>query len=222
MISEPLVSAAAFFWYSLSFADPHAVESLSERFYNFIADGGSDVPRVGVRDYSMMRRHKTTNTIMKIIQRLFLTGVAAATFCSVSAEENEAVKKDLARFQGEWSMVSGSADGQPMPDEMRGQMKRICKGDETATTMRGQMFMKAKITIDPSKKPKTIDYQMIDGFTKGKKQLGIYEVDGDTFKSCFAKPGDERPTDFTSKPGDGRTLSVWKRDKPAEPAREQK
>lgn len=119
-------------------------------------------------------------------------------------------------------MVSGSADGQPMPDEMRKQMKRVCIGDETTTTMGGQMFIKAKITIDPSTKPKTIDYQMIDGFTKGKKQLGIYEVDGDTFKSCFGKPGAERPTDFTSKPGDGCTLSVWKREKPAASAPEKK
>ena len=112
-------------------------------------------------------------------------------------------------------MVSGSADGQPLPDEMRKQMKRVCKGDETTTTMAGQVFLKAKITIDPSKKPKTMDYEMTDGFTKGKQQLGIYEVDRDTFKTCFAKPGGERPSDFTSKPGDGRTLTVWKREKPA-------
>src|SRR5260370_22729696 len=94
---------------------------------------------------------------------------------------------------------------------MRQQMKRVCKGHETTTTMGGQMFLKAKITIDPAKKPKTIDYQMTDGFTKGEKQLGIYEVDGDTFKACFSSPGAERPTDF--KPGDGRTTSVWKRQK---------
>jgi uncharacterized protein (TIGR03067 family) len=101
---------------------------------------------------------------------------------------------------------------------MRQQMKRVCKGDEATTTMAGQVFIRAKITIDPSKKPKTIDYQMIGGFTAGKKQLGIYEVDGDMFKSCFAKPGAERPIDFTTKPGDGRTLSVWKRAKETVPA----
>src|SRR5712692_2421676 len=122
---------------------------------------------------------------MKIIRIAVLIGLAAVS--SAWAEENEAVKKDLALLQGEWSMVSGAADGQPMPDEMRQQMKRVCKGHETTTTMGGQMFIKAKITIDPSKKPKTIDYQMTEGFTKGKRQLGIYEVDGDTFKSCFGK-----------------------------------
>jgi uncharacterized protein (TIGR03067 family) len=143
--------------------------------------------------------------------------IALAAISSVWADENEAIKKDLALLQGEWSMVSGSADGQPMPEEMRKQMKRVCKGDETTTTMAGRPFIKAKISIDPSKKPKTIDYDMSDGVTKGKKQLGIYEVDGDTFKSCFAKPGAERPTDFTSKAGDGHTLSVWKREKPTAP-----
>jgi hypothetical protein len=69
--------------------------------------------------------------------------------------------------------------------------------------------------IDPSKKPKTIDYEMSDGLTKGKKQFGIYEVDAVTFKSCFSKPDAERPADFTSTAGDGRTLSVWKLEKPA-------
>jgi uncharacterized protein (TIGR03067 family) len=159
---------------------------------------------------------------MRAFKIAFLIGLAATTISSAWAEENDAVRKDMAQLQGEWSMVSGSADGQPMPDEMRKQMKRVCKGDETTTTMAGQLYFKAKVTLDPSKKPKTIDYQMTDGFTKGKTQLGIYEVDGDTFKSCFAKPGAERPKDFTSEVGEGRTLSVWKREKPAAPAPEQK
>ena len=162
------------------------------------------------------------DTIMKTIRNVFLIGLAAVAISPAWAEENEAVKKDMAQLQGEWLMVSGSADGQPMPDQMLKQMKRICKGDETTTTMAGQIFFKAKITIDPSKKPKTIDYQTTDGFTKGQKQLGIYEVDGDTFKASFGKPGAERPADLTSKAGDGRTLSVWKREKPAALATEQK
>ena len=112
-------------------------------------------------------------------------------------------------------MVSGSGDGQPLPDEMRKQMKRVCKGDDLTVTRAGQIFFTAKIVIDPTKKPKTIDYQMTEGFTKGKTQLGIYELEADTLKSSFGAPGAERPADFTSKPGDGRILSVWKREKAA-------
>ena len=159
---------------------------------------------------------------MRTIRIALLIGLAAATVSPACADDNEAVKKDLAQLQGQWAMVSGSADGQPMPSEMVPQMKRTCKGDELSVTMAGQVFMKAKITLDPSKKPKTIDYKMIGGFTEGKTQLGIYELEGDTLKSCFGKPGAERPTDFTSKPGDGRTVSVWKGEKPATPAPEQK
>ena len=157
---------------------------------------------------------------MKTRQKTLLIGIAALAVSLASAEDSDAVKKDLAALQGEWTMVSGSADGQPMPPEMIKQMKRVCKGAETTTTMNGQIFLKAKITIDPTKKPKTIDYQMLEGFTKGKTQLGIYEVEGDTFKSCFSKPDTERPADFSSKEGEGRTLSVWKRQKEsaAEPA----
>jgi uncharacterized protein (TIGR03067 family) len=150
---------------------------------------------------------------MKTLKNALLIGFAIVAVTSVLAAENQAIKKDLAALQGEWSMVSGSADGQQMPDEMRKQMKRVCKGDETTTTMGERVFLKAKITIDPSKKPKSIDYQMTDGATKGKTQLGIYEVDGDTFKACFSAPGDPRPTDFTTKPGDRRTSSTWKRQK---------
>ena len=159
---------------------------------------------------------------MKTICFAFLVSLVAVTFAPASAAESEAARKDLALLQGEWTMVSGSADGQPMPEPMLKQMKRSCKGDETTVAMAGRIFFKAKITLDAGKKPKAIDYEMTEGLTKGKKQLGIYEVEGDTLKSCFAKPGAERPADFTSQPGDGHTLSVWKRAKLVTPAPDQK
>ena len=154
---------------------------------------------------------------MKTIRNALLIGFIFAAISLAAAEDSPAIKQDMAQLQGEWSMVSGTADGQPMPDEMRKQMKRVCKGDEITVTAGGQLFLKAKVSIDPSRKPKTIDYEMTDGFTKGKKQLGIYELDGDTFKSCFGAPGAERPQDFTSQPGDKRTSSVWRREKATTP-----
>ena len=140
-----------------------------------------------------------------------MIALATAAVSLVRAADDEAVKKDLAQLQGEWTMVSGSADGQAMPDDMRKEMKRVCKGDEITVTMGDRVFLKAKITLDPSKKPKAIDYDMTEGFSKGKKQLGIYELNGDTFKACFNSPGAERPTEF--KAGEGFTLSEWKRQK---------
>jgi uncharacterized protein (TIGR03067 family) len=152
---------------------------------------------------------------MKTSLNGLLIGLAAFAISQARAEDTDTTKKDMVQLQGEWSMVSGVADGYSVPDTMLPNSKRVCKGDEITATVGGQLIMKAKITIDPSKKPKTIDYQVIDGPTKGKKHLGIYELEGYTFKSCFGAPGAGRPTDFTSKQGDGRTSSVWKREKAA-------
>jgi uncharacterized protein (TIGR03067 family) len=127
--------------------------------------------------------------------------------------EQDAVKKEMALLDGEWSMVSGMASGQAMPPDLAKTGKRTAKDGETSITMGGQIYFKAKFTIDPTKKPKTIDYAMTAGPTAGKTHLGIYELDGDTVKFCFAAPGKERPTDFTAKEGSERTMSIWKRDK---------
>ena len=122
-------------------------------------------------------------------------------------------KKETAQLEGEWTMVSGEIDGQSMPEEMRKTARRVVKDGETTVTIGDRLFMKARFSIDPAKKPKTIDYTMTGGPTEGKTQLGIYELDGDTVKFCFSAPGKDRPTEFTTKEGSGRTLSVWKRAK---------
>jgi uncharacterized protein (TIGR03067 family) len=141
--------------------------------------------------------------------------VVAGCLLLAAAGEPEAVKKDMAQLQGDWAMVSGEIDTQAMPDEYVKSATRVAKGDETTVMIGKKLFLKAKFSIDPTKKPKTIDYTMTDGPTKGKTQLGIYELDGDTVKFCFASPGQDRPADFTTAKGSGRTLSVWKRVKPA-------
>jgi|ERR1043166_3576605 uncharacterized protein (TIGR03067 family) len=151
---------------------------------------------------------------MKTFLVTVMVGLAAFVFFSNGAEDAAGVKADLAQLQGEWTMVSGSADGTPMPDLMLPNSKRVCKGNETTITVGGQLFMRAKFVLDPSKTPKTIDYEMIDGPTKGSRQYGIYELKGGTVRFCFASPGAPRPADFSTRAGDGRTISVWKHAQP--------
>jgi uncharacterized protein (TIGR03067 family) len=110
-------------------------------------------------------------------------------------------------------MVSGERDGQELPKDVVEGAKRILKGNEVTVVVGGQVYLKAQIALDPTKKPRAIDYTLTEGENKGEKIQGIYELDGDTLKFCSASPGKERPTDFTAKEGSGRTLSVWKRDR---------
>jgi uncharacterized protein (TIGR03067 family) len=149
---------------------------------------------------------------MELITTKSPTGAAAAL--AAPAADDAQAPKDLAQLQGEWQMVSGVANGFAIPEEMTRNFKRVCKDDELTVTNGDQLIMRAKITLDPTKTPKTIDFKVIDGPTKGKTQLGIYELTGDQLKSCFAAPDDPRPTDFDSKSGQERTSTVWKR-KPA-------
>jgi uncharacterized protein (TIGR03067 family) len=128
----------------------------------------------------------------------------------VGADSDE-VKKEMALLEGEWSMVSGEANGQAVPEDIVKTGKRVAKDGETFVKFGEQTLFKAKFTIDPSKKPKTIDYSMTEGTTKGKTHLGIYELEGDTVKFCFAAPDKDRPKEFTAKEGSNHTYSVWKR-----------
>jgi RNA polymerase sigma factor (sigma-70 family) len=60
----------------------------------------------------------------------------------------------------------------------------------------------------------TIDFTVLQSGVKGPKQrvyLGIWALEGDTLKICYALPGFARPTAFATKPDSGQTLFVLKR-----------
>lgn len=52
-----------------------------------------------------------------------------------------------------------------------------------------------------------------EGPFKGKTTLGIYKLEGNQFTVCFAPPGKERPTEFSTTSGTGQFIHVWKRQK---------
>ena len=144
--------------------------------------------------------------------RMLVAVVALSWVVGVGAEPpSDAVKKDLALLEGEWAMVSGERDGEKLPEEYVKTGKRIAKDAVSTVTIADMVVMQAKFTIDPSKKPKEIDFVALDGPAKGKTIRGIYELDGDTARFCIASPEKERPTEFSTKEGSGRTMSVWKR-----------
>ncbi len=114
--------------------------------------------------------------------------------------------KPAPELEGEWVMVSCVQSGQALEARYLEFGKRVAKDNETTVTMAGQVMVKARYTVDRTKKPMTMDYFLAGGA----KQLGIYELDGKMLKVCFAKAGKERPKDFASARGDGRTLTVWR------------
>ena len=123
-----------------------------------------------------------------------------------------AVTKDLEAFKGSWRLISREVDGKKFSEE---EIKdRIVTHDGLGKfSARGgdKPVAEGTLKLDPTKKPKTIDVAITEGERKGKTLLGIYEIEGDTFRVCHARPGGERPADFSAEVGSGRTLIVFKR-----------
>jgi uncharacterized protein (TIGR03067 family) len=129
--------------------------------------------------------------------------------------KKEAVKKDLEAMKGTWTVVSAERDGKKFTEE---QLKDVTvtfdAGGKVSAQRQGQPIFEGTVKIDPTKKPKTVDAtQTSEGDNKGKTSHGIYEIEGDTMKICSAEFGKERPTEFSSKPGSGHFLRVYKREK---------
>jgi uncharacterized protein (TIGR03067 family) len=80
----------------------------------------------------------------------------------------------------------------------------------------GPGFPKAKggtFTLNPTATPKTIDMVPADGPNQGKMFRGIYQLEGDELKACFAFPGKERPKTFLTEANSGLVLEFWRRTK---------
>jgi uncharacterized protein (TIGR03067 family) len=118
---------------------------------------------------------------------------------------------DLDGMQGTWNLVSAMEDGNGLSKEKVKQTTIVVKGNtfrfpglaEDATARAGTF------KLDATKKPKEMDS------TSAEKEvmLGIYELEPDSYKVCFAPAGKPRPSDFSSAPGSGQILQVWERQK---------
>jgi uncharacterized protein (TIGR03067 family) len=133
-----------------------------------------------------------------------LTGLAF----SFAAEDGEAAKAELEKLQGTWQLISAEADGKTMPAEQVKNIRVVIKGSKHSVYFGDASVVKEiPFTIDPTKKPK----QVTDTLPDGKQIKSIYELTGDTLRSCVAPPGKDRPKEFSGKAGTGHTLRVFKR-----------
>jgi uncharacterized protein (TIGR03067 family) len=128
--------------------------------------------------------------------------------------KEEAVAKDLQAFKGTWRLSSREEDGKKSGDEEIKDVIGTIDGSGKVSVRRGdKLINEGTVKLDPTKKPKTIDVTFTGGERKGKGVLGIYEIDGDTFRVCVARPGDEWPAEFSARAGSSRILVVYKREK---------
>jgi uncharacterized protein (TIGR03067 family) len=140
--------------------------------------------------------------------------VAIAPIAAAGDAKDAAIKKDRKTIEGTWRVVAFEVDGNKGTEEDAKKLT-VVNGSDGTWSLRSEdkEMNKGTSTIDPTKKPKTIDFTITEGEGKGNQHLGIYELGEKTRKLCFASPGKERPTEFSSTPGSGHILVTFEREK---------
>jgi uncharacterized protein (TIGR03067 family) len=154
---------------------------------------------------------------MKALCFLILT--TGSIMAADKPAKDDISKGDLDKLRGTWLTVSLINDGKTLQDEKtpakEGPTTKLAyEGDKWMIKVGDKTVAKGVFKIETSKKPKEIDLLDESGMKNEKTKLGIYEIDGDTYKFCLALAGKPRPTEFTSKEGTRHTLGVMKREKP--------
>jgi uncharacterized protein (TIGR03067 family) len=143
-----------------------------------------------------------------------LAFISSPSRAAGEADRREAARKDLERLQGTWTLVAMENEGNPLPPEHFEGWSAVYEGDALTLKAGDQVRRRGVVTLDPSRTPKAINTWDMDGPYEDQTLAGIYDLDGDTLKLCFSRPGQERPTKFVTKEGPGFLLVVYKRKKP--------
>jgi len=146
--------------------------------------------------------------------------VIASLLTAIGAPGKEsAPMNDRDKLQGTWLTVSLVNDGKTLVDEKTppkdGPTTKLAyDGNKWMVRVGDKTVASGTFRIDPKKTPKEIDILDESGMNDDKTTLGIYELDGDTYRYCLAPAGKPRPTEFASKEGSGHSLGVSQRQKP--------
>jgi uncharacterized protein (TIGR03067 family) len=156
---------------------------------------------------------RVRNSPFLLIALVLAVGAGLLDAAVVPADDLAA--KELEALAGSWRPVAAENNGNKSSErELMGRhWIRDAQGMWTMWRDGSAVVEWAVTAIDPTQNPKAIDVQVIAGPHRGTIYLGIYELDGDVLRLCFAVPDKpERPTDFSAAKGTARALAVLERD----------
>jgi uncharacterized protein (TIGR03067 family) len=150
--------------------------------------------------------------------RVVLLVLVVPSIPQLAMAEDDAPRKaaadDLKKLQGLWQCVAMEREGDPIPPEDLKGSTATYEDDRITLTRDGEVFRQGIVTLDPNRTPKRVNTWDLNGPYEDQTVPGIYQIDGDTLKVCFSRPGSERPAKFTTKEGAGTLYCVYKRKKP--------
>lgn len=120
--------------------------------------------------------------------------------------KDEVPDPDLKKLQGKWEIVYHETGGEEDTENCKWTME--VRGD-TYTFKDGKLTLTGRVKIDSTKSPKQVEYATQEDDSV-QEYAGIYELDGDNYKTCDVAKGKGRPAEFKTKDPTGQ-VAVWKR-----------
>jgi len=154
----------------------------------------------------------TRNTPILLVTFLLLAGLGSPN--ASGGPQEDVFTKELKSLAGTWRPIFTENNGHKAAEGDLNGILWTRDADGKWTARRGDKTLVEWVVkkIDATKYPKTIDIEIAAGYYKGVVYLGIYELDGDTLRICFALPDRAvRPTEFSASKGTIRALSEFKR-----------
>ena len=133
----------------------------------------------------------------------------------VGAPGDDDVRKELQALAGKWKAVGFEAGGKSFTKEQVEAMNftMTIGADGKSTGKTAQEEFQFTMTIDPKKSPKTLENLHESGAQKGKKQYGIYKLEGGRWVVCATNRGaaeKDRPKSFDTT-GTGNVVFIFER-----------
>jgi len=132
-------------------------------------------------------------------------------------KKDVAVRRELAKLDGHWELVSREVGGVAVPPAKLGKQTLIL-GSEVFVVRKGADVLQFGVNkIDPVKSPKSITIDVKGGENRDARLLGIYELgaNGEDLRVVADPEGDFRPKVLKSEPMSKQVLSVYRRIKGA-------
>ncbi|VTS07946.1 TIGR03067 domain-containing protein [Tuwongella immobilis] len=139
-----------------------------------------------------------------LIVWLLLIGTAHA--------DEAATKREFKALQGTWTVIEAQMDGDSFDRIVGGTLKITDVNFEIKTKSGSELT--GDLHLDPTKKPKHLNFTHQSGALQDKTWQAIYEIKDGELKLCYAEAdsGKDRPDAFETTKDSGRLFLVLKRE----------